>query len=320
MSELCIAKIRLHHFGGVDTFKTEPNLVEPGDWCIIQMDNNLDYGKVLEIEQIKEGDIPETFNVIRKCTKEDLQVISQNLKDVQVQIPLCQEEITKLELNMKLIIAEYSFDKSKIIFHFSAEDRVDFRQLVRELARKFHIRIELHQIGIRDETKIIGGIGCCGRRVCCSSWIHNFSAVNIRMAKLQIIQLHPAKLTGVCGRLKCCLNYEYKQYRELEQNLPKKGQRIRTEAGTGDVLDTNILLQTVIVRMDDESIVTLPASQLTVISRSKGKAKLRTQKRKNRQNFDDKNQVIEEGDDEFEDDLDDDNFDDEIDETLKNLE
>jgi len=317
MNEIYIAKVRLHHFGGVDIFKTEPEIVKIGDWCIIQMENNMDYGKVLEIEKIKECDIPESYIVIRKCTNEDLEIISKNMETAKEQLPLCLEEIKKLDLNMKLIIAEYAFDKSKIIFHFSADDRVDFRQLVRELARKFRIRIELHQIGIRDETKMVGGIGCCGRRICCSSWIHDFNPVNIRMAKLQKIQLHPVKLTGVCNRLKCCLNYEYKQYRELEQNLPKKGQRIRAEFGMGDVLENDILAQTVLVKFDDESIITLPASQVTIISRSKAKAKIRTQKRKNRQNFEDKNINEEIVDD---DDFYDDDDDDDIDESLKNLE
>ncbi len=280
MTETKVARVRLREFGPVELFRLGAIDINVGDWCVVSFDRGEDYGKILCIETLSECDISENQHVVRECqTKDDIH-IKRNRKDATGQIKGCQREIITHNLEMKIIDAEYTFDKSKIVFYFAAEERVDFRKLVRDLAKKLKVRIELHQVGVRDETKITGGIGCCGRITCCKSWIHEFQAVNIRMAKLQQIQLHPTKLSGVCGRLKCCLAYEYKNYRELEQTLPRKGQRVRTPEGTGDVIDASLLKQTVTVKTDDDSIGLYPAAQVTVVSRSKARAKVRAQKRR----------------------------------------
>ena len=283
MSDIQLARVRIREFGPIELFHITENQVAIGDWCIVNFDRGEDYGKVLALESLEECDISQKQHVVRICLTADTKRIEQNKKNAQATIPGCQEEIKSHTLEMKVIQAEYTFDKSKIVFYFAAAERVDFRKLVRDLAKKLKIRIELHQVGIRDETKIIGGIGCCGRTTCCKSWIHEFHPVNIRMAKLQQIQLHPSKLSGVCGRLKCCLAYEYKLYRELDQNLPKKGQRVRTPQGTGDVLDCCLLSQSVTVKTDDNVVNTFSGDKVTAVSRSKARAKVKAQKRRVKQ-------------------------------------
>jgi len=224
--------------------------------------------------------LPDKQRVVRVCQPGDLRRIQKNKIDCQKQLAPCKEEIAKHQLAMKLVGAEYTFDRGKLVFYFAAEQRIDFRQLVKDLAKKFKTRIELRQIGVRDEAKIIGGIGCCGRVTCCAQWIHEFDSVNIKMAKLQQMQLHPAKLSGVCGRLKCCLGYEYEAYRSLQSKMPVRGQRVRTPTKTGDVIDVSLLKQEVTVRFDDDSYDTFNVKDVTVVSRSKSRAKSRALKRK----------------------------------------
>lgn len=286
MSDIQLARVRIREFGPIELFHVTNDQVNVGDWCIVNFDRGEDFGKVLALEILSECDISRKQHVVRKCQSRDTSRIERNKKDAVSQMPGCQSEIRTHNLDMKVIDAEYTFDKSKIVFYFAAAERVDFRKLVRDLAKKLKIRIELHQVGIRDETKITGGIGCCGRQTCCKCWIHEFRPVNIRMAKLQQIQLHPSKLSGVCGRLKCCLAYEYKLYRELDQNLPKKGQRVRTPQGTADVLETSLLSQEVTVKADDGMISTFPGDKVTAVSRSKARARVKAQKRRIKQRDD----------------------------------
>ncbi len=286
LTDYVIADVQLRDCGPTEKFKCEKNKIKTGDMCIVCIDRGQDYGKVLTINNDIDSalDLPDKQRIVRVCQAGDIKRIMHNSDDCKRQLKPCKEEILSHKLDMKLVNAEYTFDRGKLIFYFSSEKRIDFRQLVKNLAKKFKTRIELRQIGVRDEAKIIGGIGCCGRSTCCASWIHEFASVNIKMAKLQQMQLHPAKLSGVCGRLKCCLGYEYEAYRNLQSKMPVKGQRVRTPTKTGDVVDISLLKQEVTVRFDDDTFDTYDVKEITVVSRSKSRAKSRTLKRKAKSN------------------------------------
>lgn len=278
-----VAVVRLRRHGPTDYFMTGGVQAKKGDLVVVGLERGVDYGLVLGFEDLKDPQLQEYQKIIRVCTPEDRNIIRINSEDARRLIPECQENVAALNLPMKVINAEFIFDKTKIVFYFAAPERVDFRQLVRDLAKRMRVRIELHQVGIRDEMRLLGGLGCCGREACCVAWVQEFAPVNIRMAKLQQIQLHPAKLSGCCGRLKCCLGFEQRNYRDLEQITPRKGQIVRTENGSGEVMDTSILAQTVTVKMEDGNVVVLPAAEVTVISRTKSRAKVRVQKRRRRE-------------------------------------
>jgi len=279
----CIARVRLRQHGPIELFQCEPAGLTVGGLCIVGFDRGQDFGRLLAIAVDLPAELPERQRVIRSCESTDLRRIEQNAKDAHSHIAACKHEIATHNLPMKVVDAEFAFDRGKIVFYFAAEERVDFRELVRDLARSLKMRIELRQIGIRDETKILGGIGCCGRATCCASWLQEFSPVNVRMAKLQQLQLNPTKLSGVCNRLKCCLAYEYDLYRALNDSLPTRGQRVRTSKGAADVLDVALLAQEVTVRFDDGAIQTFPAKDMTVVSRTKTRAKARVKRRRAQQ-------------------------------------
>ena len=166
---------------------------------------------------------------------------------------VCEEKIRKHKLEMKLVDAEYTIDGSKVIFYFSAEGRIDFRELVKDLAAHFRMRIELRQIGVRDEARILGGIGICGRPFCCSRWLHDFQPVSIKMAKQQNLSLNPSKISGSCGRLMCCLNFENKTYQELRKGMPNEGEQVVTPDGPGKVTAVNLFEGSVNVRLFEKS-------------------------------------------------------------------
>ncbi len=286
LTDYVIVDVQLRQCGPTEKFKCSKNKVKVGDVCIVCIDRGQDYGKVLTINTDVNSvtDLPDKQRIVRVCQSGDLKRIEHNNDDCKKQLKPCKQEIASHKLDMKLVNAEYTFDRGKLIFYFSSEKRIDFRQLVKDLAKKFKTRIELRQIGVRDEAKIIGGIGCCGRKTCCVAWIHEFSSVNIKMAKLQQMQLHPTKLSGVCGRLKCCLGYEYEAYRDLQSKMPVRGQRVRTSTKTGDVIDTSLLKQEVTVRFDDDTFDVFDVKEITVVSRSKSRAKSRALKRKAQSN------------------------------------
>ncbi len=188
----------------------------------------------------------------RRATEEDLSILSENIEKEKEAFKLCKEKIIKHGLDMKLVQSEYSFDRNKLLFYFTADGRVDFRELVKDLASTFHTRIELRQIGVRDETKILGGIGICGRELCCKSYLSDFAPVSIKMAKEQSLSLNPTKISGVCGRLMCCLKNEEDTYEYLNKQLPKKNERVTTmNDETGQVIDSNVLKQTVRVLFEE---------------------------------------------------------------------
>ena len=192
--------------------------------------------------------------IIRKVNPWDEKQIQKNKNKTKDLMKICQQKIDERKLNMKLIDAEYSFDRSKIIFYFTAETRVDFRELVKDLASIFRVRIELRQVGVRDEARMLGGFGPCGRKLCCISFLKDFNPVTIKMAKTQQLALNPSKISGLCGRLMCCLGYESKCYKELLKDMPKEGQEIKTEHGKGRVLEVHPLKGTATVDLGEGKI------------------------------------------------------------------
>ncbi len=217
--------------------------VEKGDNVIVETARGLEFGTVTMGEtEIKESDVVAPLkNIIRKATEKDCKKHKQNLEKKSEALRICQEKIDAHNLEMKLIDVEYTFDNSKVVFYFTADGRVDFRELVKDLASVFRMRIELRQIGVRDEAKMLGGVGNCGRGLCCNTWLADFEPVSIKMAKVQNLSLNPSKISGICGRLMCCLKFENEVYTHLKKGMPSTGERIKTPDGIAVVTDVNIL-------------------------------------------------------------------------------
>ena len=207
----------------------------------------VEYGTVIKENTFvaEETIVAPLKQVIRKATQEDKKTVENNRKKEEEAFGICLEKITRLELDMKLVDVEMTFDRNKLIFYFTSDGRVDFRELVKELAAVFRMRIELRQIGVRDEAKMLNGIGICGRPLCCATFLGDFQPVSIKMAKEQNLSLNPTKISGICGRLMCCLKYEEEVYEELNKKLPRVGDIISTPDGTGEILTTNVLMQQV---------------------------------------------------------------------------
>lgn len=229
--------------------------LKKGDICLVKTAIGLDLGKVvIPYKYIKNSEIDTPLkNVLRKANKEDfekLEIIKQEEIDA---LNICKEKIKKFNLPMKLVYVKYLFDRSRIIFYFVSTQRIDFRELVKDLAKIFKTKIELRQIGVRDGTKLIGGMGICGREVCCVSYIQKFTPIHINMAKIQKIALNQSKVSGLCGRLMCCLSYESEFYRESLKKYPKLRDNIETEKGNGKVIEINVLKKYIIVELENDS-------------------------------------------------------------------
>lgn len=220
---------------------------------MIMTDHGLEPALVTGRSLTMEREIPsaEILKVERLATEEEIIKQKENLSREKEATHYCLEEIQKMGLPMKLIATERFFDGSKIIFYFTAEGRIDFRELVKTLVHRFHTRIEMRQIGVRNEAKLLGGMGHCGLPLCCASFLSEFESISIRMAKEQNLPLNPAKISGACGRLLCCLAYEYKTYTDLKKGLPKIGKRIQTKHGEGKVIRHNALRNTVVISLVD---------------------------------------------------------------------
>lgn len=234
---------------------------DPGNFDIHEEDNVIvetargtEFGTASsDIMEVSEKEIVTPLKqVIRIADENDCKKHRENLAKKEKTLSICQEKVEKHGLEMKLVDVEYTFDNSKVIFYFTADGRVDFRELVKDLAGVFKMRIELRQIGVRDVAKMLGGIGCCGKELCCASWLSDFHPVSIKMAKVQNLSLNPAKISGVCGRLMCCLKYENDVYSELKKGMPDIGERVRTKEGNAVVIDTSILENKVKVRLVQE--------------------------------------------------------------------
>ncbi len=247
-----VVQVRLREAGRIAYFSTGGLKFKPGDYTIVEADRGLEYGQIIsEAEVILDDDVEQPLrSVVRIATGEDMKRIQRNKEKVTQAFEVCEKKILERRLPMKLVEAEYSFDRSKIIFYFTAEGRVDFRELVKDLARIFKVRIEMRQIGVRDEAKLLGGFGSCGRPLCCARFLKDFEPVTIRMAKEQNLPLNPTKISGLCGRLMCCLGYEYRLYKELSKGLPKDGDTIRLKEGTGKVKAVNVISRSVVVELE----------------------------------------------------------------------
>ena len=249
MEKTALVGVRVNKTGKLQYLESTGFELTRSEEVIIKTAKGLEYGTVeiaTHVPQEVKSNI--TSTVVRVATKEDKAKYIENLEKEKKAITICQGRIEKHELNMKLIDTELTFDCTKIIFYFTSEQRVDFRKLVKDLASVFRMRIELRQIGVRDEAKAIGSIGMCGRKLCCSSFLGNFQPVSIKMAKDQGLSLNPSKISGVCGRLMCCLKYEEDVYEELNQNLPREFDIVMTPNGKGPVLSVNVLKQNVKVQ------------------------------------------------------------------------
>jgi len=226
--------------------------VAVGDRVVVETERGLSIGQVMRGPVEREvGEVEKLAIIKRKATLDDLATLERNRQKEHEAFDFCLRRIVERSMQMKLVRVEYQFDGSKAIFFFTADGRVDFRDLVKDLAHTFHTRIEMRQIGVRDESKITGGIGICGRELCCSSWLRDFQPVSVKMAKEQNLALNPNKISGQCGRLLCCLDYEYETYCSLRKTFPKCGKRVRTAAANGVIDKLNILTGTITLRLDD---------------------------------------------------------------------
>jgi len=227
------------------------------DCVILEGERGSEFGKVISNMNLPCKDKVDKVKgkILRKATEGDLKQIENNQTKAKEATSICLRKINDRSIDMNIVKAEYTFDSSKIIFSFIAEGRVDFRNLVKDLARVFRVRIELKQIGVRDKAKIVGGYGVCGRELCCSSYMKGFHPLSIKMAKEQGLPLNPSRISGVCGRIKCCMAYEFTVYKEYSKSLPRLGERIDTDKGKGRVVDVNILKRLVRVDIGEGNIV-----------------------------------------------------------------
>lgn len=251
-----IIGVRFRQAGKVYYFDPGKNQLERGQHVIVETAKGVEYGLVVlpNQEMPEEKIVAPLKGIIRVATEKDDDAEKKNREKEKEAFQICLEKIAKHGLEMKLIDAEYTFDNNKLLFYFTADGRIDFRELVKDLASVFRTRIELRQIGVRDETKIRGGIGICGRALCCHSYLSDFAPVSIKMAKEQNLSLNPTKISGVCGRLMCCLKNEEEAYEELNSRLPNVGSRVKTPEGlTGEVQSVSVLKQRVKVVVNLEN-------------------------------------------------------------------
>jgi cell fate regulator YaaT (PSP1 superfamily) len=262
-----IVGIRFKKAGRVYYFDPAGLDLEANDCVVVNTARGLELGYVVTApKQIASDEMGRPLkSVVRKAEPEDIKR-AREFEDRESEVLAeCGKSIAKLNLPMKLLSAEYNLDGSLLTFFFSAAERIDFRELVRGLSKRFKLRVELRQVGSRDESKLIGGFGRCGRPLCCASFLSEFSPVSIRMAKEQSLSLNPMRISGVCGRLLCCLGYECEQYRAMKGKLPKDGQRVSVPMGTARVVGGNPLKETVLVELKSGARVELPLSEVTVI-------------------------------------------------------
>lgn len=252
-----VVGIRFRNAGKIYYFDPKDFEMEVGSHAIVETARGVEYGTVLIApRELEDNQVIQPLKpVIRVATEEDVKTVERNREREKSAYKICLEKIAKHGLEMKLVQAEYTFDNNKLLFYFTADGRIDFRELVKDLASVFRTRIELRQIGVRDETKMLGGIGICGRELCCCSYLSDFVPVSIKMAKEQNLSLNPTKISGVCGRLMCCLKNEQETYEYLNSRLPSVGDTVTTMTGEiGEVQSVSVLRQKVkvLVEVDDE--------------------------------------------------------------------
>lgn len=247
-----VVGVRFREIGKIYYFDPIGITFEKGDKVIVETARGVECGDIaMENSDVADDEIIQPLKpIIRKANKDDLVVLEENCKKEIKAFEIAAEKIEKHKLIMKLVNVEYTFDNSKILFFYTAPTRVDFRELVKDLASIFRVRIELRQIGVRDECKKLGGISICGRPFCCSQFLSDFQPVSIKMAKEQGLSLNPVKISGACGRLMCCLKYEQDAYEHLLKNTPKIGAIVSTAEGRGEVIDVNILTGNLKIKLD----------------------------------------------------------------------
>jgi cell fate regulator YaaT (PSP1 superfamily) len=263
-----IAGIRFKRAGKVYYFDSAGIDLDVSDYVVVETTHGLQLGYVvIAPKQVLASEISTPLKpIVRKAESEDI----ERAQELEIRegraLEECGNLIAKLNLPMKLLSAEYTLDGNRIIFFFSAAKRVDFRELVRELASRLKTRVELRQVGPRDGAKLTGGFGRCGRPLCCTSFLSEFAPVSIKMAKEQDLPLNAMKISGVCGRLLCCLVYENEQYRKLKDKLPKHGQQVSTAMGVASVVGANPLKETVLVELESHTVVELALNEVTIIN------------------------------------------------------
>ncbi|HYC24173.1 MAG TPA: regulatory iron-sulfur-containing complex subunit RicT [Candidatus Bathyarchaeia archaeon] len=248
--------VRFRAAGRLRAFDAGSMPLAAHDLVVVESERGLELGEVVAAPRARtpreEGsNLP---RVIRRADRRDLARADHNHALERQARRLCLDRLRQLDLPMKLVRVDYRFDGGKALFYFTAESRVDFRELVRDLAQSLHTRIEMRQIGARDETRMIGGVGPCGRELCCSSWLNEFAAISVKMAKEQDLSLNPSKLAGMCGRLKCCLRYEYDTYLSLRRGLPRIGTRVQSVKGDGQIVKHIVLKQSVVLRREEDGL------------------------------------------------------------------
>ena len=251
-----VVGVKLSDNGRVYFFDADGVLVNDGNAVIVETEKGIQYGIV--VRSVGDNEIDKHVDykkVIRVATQNDYKKYLSNVKDAKKAIIFCYNLIGKYNLDMRIVDASYTFDREQLIFRFVADDRVDFRQLAKDLGSKYKTRIELRQVGIRDKAKEIGGIGPCGRKLCCNNFLNEFDSVSINMAKNQNLSLNPSKINGVCGRLLCCLKYENENYNEYKKGLPDVGSKIETENGIGKVVSVDVFKKKYKVLVEDNQVV-----------------------------------------------------------------
>lgn len=248
-----IVGVRLGKSGKIYDFNSGHFVLKPGDKVIVNTEQGRAFGVIFDKPRVQEDEPRrerKLKQVYRLADRKDIEKYEKNCRLEKEIYSYCYEIIKKLSLEMSLITVERMFDGSKVVIYFSSEGRVDFRELIKELVQQFHTKIEMKQIGVRHQAKMVGGIGTCGRPLCCSNYLENFAPVSIKMAKKQNLSLNPAKISGMCGRLMCCLAYEYNYYNEAQKNIPKVGKVIDTKKGRGKIIRHNVLKQSFIISLD----------------------------------------------------------------------
>ncbi len=247
-----VVGIRFKEVGKIYCFDPKGETLTPGQYVIVETARGVECGQVATGNEMVEEDkiVAPLKPIVRLATDDDIKKVAENRQKEKSAFTICEEKIAKHGLEMKLTDVEYTFDGSKILFYFTADGRVDFRELVKDLAAVFKTRIELRQIGVRDEAKMLGGIGICGRPFCCNAYMGEFQPVSIKMAKEQGLSLNPTKISGACGRLMCCLKYEQEAYEHLAKITPKAGALVETKDGRGIVTESNLISGVVKVRLD----------------------------------------------------------------------
>ncbi|HSQ34211.1 MAG TPA: stage 0 sporulation family protein [Peptostreptococcaceae bacterium] len=266
-----IVGVRFKNAGKIYYFDPMDFEIEEGINVVVDTARGLEYGLVVVgPKEVSKNEIVSPLKpIVRIANDEDTKIYNENKERAKETYEVCSKKIKEHNLDMFLTDCEYTFDRNKLIFYFTAEGRIDFRELVKDLASIFKTRIELRQIGVRDEAKTIGGLGPCGRPLCCSYWLGDFQPVSIKMAKDQNLSLNPTKISGVCGRLFCCLKYEHSSYSESLEKIPPVSSIVQTPDGKGKIIDTNTLLEQLKVELENKTVKLYELHEVTVIEAAK---------------------------------------------------